>query len=209
MGHDVVVAPLMKIRPRHDVSIPELAYQAIAVTSANGIRALRRGHGLTSFRTLTVGPQSLTGGECCGLHGGGPWRRRQRPGRLYPRRLDPLGRSDPLSLRRGNGGRSRGAAQRPRALIATAPFFMMPCRPADASARRRRVIRGEIDAVLLYSPRTARIWRGLVEAAASRRHAATSQEFLPVTQCCRSPARGYGSSRREHRHERGCDAGPA
>ena len=59
MGHAVVMAPLLAIRPRQGVTIPGLPWQAIAVTSANGIRALPAGHGLTEFRTLTVGPQSL------------------------------------------------------------------------------------------------------------------------------------------------------
>ena len=74
MGHEVVMAPLMTIRPRDGVAIPDLRWQAIAVTSANGIRVLPTGHGLTPFRTLTVGPQSLKAAQAAGFtaeaHGG-------------------------------------------------------------------------------------------------------------------------------------------
>ena len=74
MGHEVVMAPLLTIRPRDGVAIPDLPWQAIAVTSANGIRALPPGHHLTSFRTLTVGPQSLKAARAAGFnaeaHGG-------------------------------------------------------------------------------------------------------------------------------------------
>ena len=45
MGHQVVMAPLMTIRPRAGVIIPDLPWQAVAVTSANGIRALPAGTG--------------------------------------------------------------------------------------------------------------------------------------------------------------------
>ena len=74
LGHTVVMAPLLEIRPRDRVTIPDLPWQAVAVTSANGIRALGTGHGLTSFRTLTVGPQSLKAATAAGFraeaHGG-------------------------------------------------------------------------------------------------------------------------------------------
>ena len=74
MGHQVVMTPLMTIRPRAGVAIPEQPWQAVAVTSANGIRALPEGHGLDEFRILTVGPQSLKTALARGLkaeaHGG-------------------------------------------------------------------------------------------------------------------------------------------
>jgi len=67
LGHTVVMAPLLEIRPRDGVTIPALPWQAIAVTSANGIRALPAHHQLTSFRTLTVGPQSLKAARAAGF----------------------------------------------------------------------------------------------------------------------------------------------
>ena len=98
MGHQVVMAPLMTIRPRAGVAIPDLPWQAVAVTSANGIRALPRSHGLDQFRILTVGPQSLKAAAASRIQGGGAWRRCERACRLHPHRTRSRGRADPLSF---------------------------------------------------------------------------------------------------------------
>ena len=39
MGHEVVMAPLLTIRPRDGVAIPDLPWQAVAVTSAGHLLA--------------------------------------------------------------------------------------------------------------------------------------------------------------------------
>ena len=39
-GHETVIAPLIEIVPRKHVPIPRLDFQAICITSANGIRSL-------------------------------------------------------------------------------------------------------------------------------------------------------------------------
>ena len=39
-GHDVIIAPLIKITPRAHVEVPDLPYQAVCLTSANAARHL-------------------------------------------------------------------------------------------------------------------------------------------------------------------------
>ena len=59
MGHEVVVAPLLEIVARAAVTFPKRKYQAICLTSANGVRVLKNIGGLKSIPVFAVGPQSM------------------------------------------------------------------------------------------------------------------------------------------------------
>lgn len=179
MGHEVVMAPLMTIRPRDGVAIPDLRWQAIAVTSANGIRALPTGQGLTSFRTLTVGPQSLKvalgAGFTAEAHGGDV----NGLAAFIRAELDP----DAGPILYLSGAETAGDLE---AQLKTCGF---DCRRVVLYDAAPAATLGEIaaaldaralDAVLLYSPRSAKIWRGLVEAAGLATKAA------PVSHLCLS-----------------------
>lgn len=164
MGHEVVMAPLLTIRPRDGVAIPNLRWQAIAVTSANGIRALPNAHGLTSFRTLTVGPQSLKAAQAAGFtaeaHGGDV----NGLATFIRAELDP--KAGPILYLSGAetagdlGGQLKAAGFDCRRVVLydAAPAETLGAIAGELDARA-------LDAVLLYSPRSAKIWRGLVEAA--------------------------------------------
>jgi uroporphyrinogen-III synthase len=164
MGHEVILAPLLTIRPREDVSIPDLHWQAIAVTSANGIRALPADHELHSFRTLTVGPQSLKAAQAAGFvaeaHGGDV----DGLAAFIHSELDP----DDGPILYLSGAETAGDLE---AQLAASGFDCIRVVLYDAvqaqglGAAEDALRTGGLDAVLLYSPRSARIWRGLVESA--------------------------------------------
>ncbi|MBC8036830.1 MAG: uroporphyrinogen-III synthase, partial [Rhizobiales bacterium] len=67
MGHRVILMPLLRIVPRPRAFIRKLPYQAIVITSANGIRALSGHTELKSIRMLTVGPQSMKAAKEAGF----------------------------------------------------------------------------------------------------------------------------------------------
>ena len=66
----------------------------------------------------------------------------------------------------------------------------MPHPPHSLGAVEGALREGGLDAVLLYSPRSARIWRGLVEAAGLADAGVEAQPPLPVAQCRSGPSRG-------------------
>ena len=177
MGHAVVMAPLLAIRPRDAVVIPDLNWQALAVTSANGIRALPRGHGLTQFRTLTVGPQSLKAAEAAGFtaeaHGGDV----NGLAAFIRDHLDP--KAGPILYLSGAETAGDLEAQLAAVGFDCRRVVLYDAAPAESLGAAGEALRqGGIDAVLLYSPRSAKIWRGLVEAAGLGPQAAQVSHLL-------------------------------
>jgi uroporphyrinogen-III synthase len=58
MGHEAVIVPLLEIVPRGDVILPDINFQAVCVSSANGLNAkvdVSRFHHIPFF---AIGPQS-------------------------------------------------------------------------------------------------------------------------------------------------------
>lgn len=164
MGHDVVMAPLMTIAPRQGVEMPSLPWQAIAVTSANGIRALPANHGLASFRTLTVGPQSLKAATAAGFaaeaHGGDV----NGLAAFIRQSLDPA--AGPILYLSGAETAGDLEGQIKSAGFDCRRVVLYDAVPASSlGALEDELRQGRLDAVLLYSPRSAKIWRALVEGA--------------------------------------------
>lgn len=164
MGHQVVMAPLLAIRPREGISIANLPWQAVAVTSANGIRALPGGHGLASFRTLTVGPQSLKAARGAGFnaeaHGGDV----NGLATFIRGNLDP--NSGPILYLSGAETAGDLEGQLTAAGFDCRRVVLYDAVPArNLGAAEALLRRGALDAVLLYSPRSARIWQRLAEEA--------------------------------------------
>lgn len=162
LGHDVVMAPLLTIRPRAGVEIPRLAWQAIAVTSANGIRALPAGHGLTPFRTIAVGPQSLKAARAAGFaaeaHGGDV----DGLAGFIREALSPA--AGPILYLSGAETAGDLAAQLGAAGFDCRRVVLYDAAPAGTLGTAGDALRkGAVDAVLLYSPRSAKIWRELVQ----------------------------------------------
>jgi uroporphyrinogen-III synthase len=176
MGHEVVMAPLMTIRTRSDVEIPARPWQAIAVTSANGIRALPETERLNTIRTLTVGPQSLKAALARGLpaesHGGDV----NGLAAFIRAELDP--KAGPVLYL--SGAETAGDLE---GQLAAAGFdchraVLYDAVPSDTLGAAEDALRqGSIDAVLLYSPRTAKLWLQRVAEAGLLHNAAHIRNF--------------------------------
>ena len=165
IGHEVTVVPLLAIVARPGVDIEPLPYQAIAVTSANAIRSLSGHHEVKSLRILTVGPQSLKAARAAGfktaeVHGGDV----DGMARYVRETLKPT--DGPILYLSGaettgdlHGQLIAAGFDCRRAIL----YDAVPACSLGAVAARLKS--GEIDAVLLYSPRSARIWCDLVAKA--------------------------------------------
>lgn len=161
LGHQAVALPLLKIVRRPDIRIPDRAYQAICVTSANAIRALGEPGRLKAVPLLMVGPQSLraardAGFAKCGAHGGDV----RGLSAFIVRELDPA-RGPILYL---SGAETSGDLE---GALGKAGFDVTRLVLYDAVAVTHAALPSlqEYNGVLLYSPRSARIWAALVVVA--------------------------------------------
>lgn len=153
-GHDVTLAPLIKIEPRTNVEFPDLPYQAVCLTSANAARHLPAGvsRDLSAF---VLGAQSAVaaigagfvhveakGGNVEGLAAN--MKKFLRPER------------GPILYVSGNetSGDLAGA-------LTASGFLVSKVITYDAVPQTLTLSAEEVamfDGVLLYSRRTARIW---------------------------------------------------
>lgn len=164
MGHEVVMAPLLTIAPRQDVEIPALPWQAVAVTSANGIRALPAGHGLTPFLTLTVGPQSLKAATAAGFTAEARGGDVNGLSAFIRQSFDPA--KGPILYLSGAETSGDLEGQLKAAHFDCRRVVLYDAVQASSLGAAEDVLRqGRLDAVLLYSPRSAKIWRTLVARA--------------------------------------------
>jgi uroporphyrinogen-III synthase len=164
LGHEVTLAPLLRIVAREGIDIPDLDYQLAVATSANGVRSLQANDHVKSIRILTVGPQSLKAAQESGFghaeaQGGDVARLAAYIIANFRPEAGPI-----LYL---SGAETAGDLQ---GNLQTAGFEVdrftlydaVPANSLGAAAEELRQQRA--DAVLLYSPRTARMWAALVDA---------------------------------------------
>jgi uroporphyrinogen-III synthase len=164
MGHEVIMAPLLRIVAREGIDIPDLDYQLAVATSANGIRSLHANDHVKSIRILTVGPQSLRaavdagfshaeaeGGDVAGLCA------------HIIAEFRPEG--GPILYLSGaqTAGDLQGTLQ--NAGFEVDRVTLYDARPAQTLGAAAPSLRHHgADGVLLYSPRSARIWAAMVDA---------------------------------------------
>jgi uroporphyrinogen-III synthase len=162
LGHSVIRAPLLEIVRRSKVEIPVAPYQAVALSSANAARAIA-GHPefprLASIPAFTVGEQSAAAARAAGFRnvcaeGGSA----AALAEALIARLKPadgpvlyLSGADVAGDLAGRLEQAGFVAKR-TILYEAIPVDSLPL-AADAAIRD-----GAAGAVLLYSPRTARIW---------------------------------------------------
>jgi uroporphyrinogen-III synthase len=173
MGHGVILMPLLRIVPRQPVFIRKLLYQAVVATSANGIRMLTGHDELKSIRMLTVGPQSLKAARDAGF------RKAEAHGGDLDGLVAHIGKSlqpsaGPILYLSGNEtagdleGQLKAAGFDCWRSIVYDAVQAKDMGSAETALRNRNA-----DAVLLYSPRSTRIWckivwdSGLIEQAAA------------------------------------------
>ncbi len=186
LGHQAVAEPLLTIEARRNVTLPDETPRAVLVTSANAVRAavatgiapgLRgvavftvgagsaraaRDAGFTSVQSADGDLQKLTTLVCATL----------RPGEGRLLYLSGATVSGDL------GGLLEARGYRVERMVL---YDALPATALSAPLRRQ-IAHGDIDAVLLYSPRTARIWRALVGRGELARQA------LPLRHVCLSRA---------------------
>ena len=178
LGHTAVIAPVLDIVPRLDVVIPHLPYQAICLTSANGLRCLAVDLD-QRIPVYTVGDQSASvarsrgflnveaeGGDVDGLV------------RHITSKLKPT--DGPLLYLSGaeTSGDLEGQLTKLGFAVTRVVTYHARARALDQYAAAIQ----SSDAVMLYSPRTAKLWFGeierlkLVKAAESLRYLCLSQQ---------------------------------
>jgi uroporphyrinogen-III synthase len=159
LGHEVSLSPLLEIVPRDDIDIPALRYQSVAVTSANALRCLDgdpRLDGLRHLPVWTVGPQSAAAARQAGFArvtetgGDGIGLARHIMDEARPE-------AGPILYLSGRDTASDFSGRLKRAGFAVTRVIVYEARPAVALASAA----AEAQGVLLYSPRSARLWLDL------------------------------------------------
>ena len=183
-GARVVSMPVIDIHFRDDVPVPPRRWQAVAITSANGARAIARRAdvgAITRALAVTVGPAStraaLQAGFVHVLQAAGDVAAliETVKSRLRPADGPVLYASGAVT--RGQLERHLGGAG-----FEVRRAVLYEARPAAALSAEARaaLVSDEIGTVALYSPRSARIWgdlvrqAGLAKRAARWRHACLS-----------------------------------
>lgn len=165
-GHEVWLEPLLEIRERSEAGIDLQGVQALVVTSRNGLRAFTHLCGRRDLPVYAVGPASATAARQAGFSevypGDGD---AEKLADLIMHELDPAagallhpaGRNvaGALSARLENAGYDLR-----RAVL----YDALPAR-AFSSATIALLRAGTLDAVLLFSPRTAETFTRLVVQA--------------------------------------------
>ena len=175
-GHAVLSSPLLSIRFREDADMPDRDWQAVAVTSANGARAIARHpmrERIVRAKAVTVGPASTKAARAAGfsdiLQAQGDV---EAVIRLIRERLDP----DAGPILYASGAVTRGDLE---GELSTSGFEVL--RAVLYEAVKVPLLSGEVrdflasgrrGTVALYSPRSAKIWAALAREAGLEAEAA-------------------------------------
>lgn len=184
LGHEVIAAPLLDIRFLDDVMLPDLIWQALLVTSANGVRALlaqekRLARALPrDLPVLAVGAASADAARAAGFlmvnEAGGDV---ISLAALVRERL--AAEAGPLLHVAGSvvAGDLKGALEAEGFRVERAVLYeaIVPDRLPDAA--QAALGAGMADGVLLYSPRTAETFVRLVRAAGCEASLAAVRAF--------------------------------
>lgn len=184
-GHIVLLEPLLRIEPAAGVSIPQKPYQAVLVTSANGVRALARLAGTANLKETPVLAVGEASGRAAAAAGFGTVRHAAGDlaalAALVSEQCQPDGGALLYAAGSVVSGDLRGLLQArgydvDRVVLYEAVSAETLSHETEISLRDHT-----IDGVLLYSPRSARIWgrvlerSGLAENAGSLVHFCLSQ----------------------------------
>jgi uroporphyrinogen-III synthase len=168
-GHEVIVEPLLKISFDRHATLPERSYQAVLVTSANGARGLVRCGAVAALAqtpVFAVGAASAQAARDAGFQtvssADGDLPALER---LVANRLKPA--NGPLLYAAG-----RTVSGDLKALLEGHGFEVDRSTLYEAVAAQRlsdavntSLVAGALDGVLLFSPRTARVWAELLMTA--------------------------------------------
>ena len=173
LGHMPVLIELITIVPRHDVVIPQRRYQVICLTSANGVRALSTINGLEKIPVIAVGEHSLAAAQKAGFENafakGG-----DVDGLCAYVKSAFIPHSGPLLYISGSETSGDLEGKLKAAGFVVDRIITYDAVPAKLAGHEKDV--SKADCVLLYSPRSAKIWAheieslGLAETASQINH---------------------------------------
>ncbi len=168
-GCHVLAAPMLKIRFRADVDVPALPFQAVAITSANGARALARLPAMARLKdavAVVVGPASERAAREAGFTRVLRARKGDVSGVIEAIRthLDPA--AGPVLYASGAITRGDLEGELARSGFSVSRAVLYEAVPATSLTPETRdhFSAGRPAWVTLFSPRTARIWADVVQA---------------------------------------------
>ncbi|MCP5083781.1 MAG: uroporphyrinogen-III synthase [Alphaproteobacteria bacterium] len=179
-GHSGLAAPMIRIANLPDVTLPKMEWQAILVTSANSIRALAvlaGGSDLTAVPVLAVGPASAHAATSAGFKSVSTAQGDlEALSELAVRQLDPA--KGPIFYPSGTiiSGDLKAHLERQGFSCTRLPLYEAVPASEFSVEVASDIQDGQADGVLLFSPRSARIWSkclanaDLTEAASSLTH---------------------------------------
>ncbi len=181
LGHTVSLEPLLRIDPLSEAAIADKPYQAVLVTSANAVRALAHrpeAARLSDTHVLAVGAASGRAAMAAGFT-----RVENAAGdltalsALVGKRCNPG--AGPLLYAAGRvvSGDLKGLLEAQGYEVDRAVLYDAVEVDALSPETVARLRDGGIDGVLLYSPRSARIWNRVVEQAALRENTTSLAHF--------------------------------
>lgn len=173
-GHTAVLAPLLKIVPRANVFVPPLDYQVICATSANALKHFQAADRLKILPLLAVGPQSLAAAQSMGFENAKACGGDVHGLAAYAAAsLDP--KNGPVLYL--SGAETSADLQ---ALLAAHGFAVERVIVYDAVAEAPDEIGPELaktEGVLLYSPRSARLWCDIIANSGLEKQAVLPMYF--------------------------------
>jgi uroporphyrinogen-III synthase len=174
MGHRAIASPLLAIHFLPDVVLPQGDWQALLVTSANGVRALAQHPDVARLRVVpvcAVGEASAAAARAAGFeHVRAATGDVEALSALVGRELKSDG--GPLLHVAGSvvAGDLKGALEAEGFRVERAVLYEAKVADYLPEAARAALVAEAVDGVLLYSPRTAATFAALIEAEGLEGH---------------------------------------
>jgi uroporphyrinogen-III synthase len=165
-GHQALIAPLLEIRFRDGPEISLDGVQAVLATSANGVRALARRTSRRDVPVFVVGPQSAAAARDLGFA-----HVRNADGDAIALAVAASRWASPASgaLLHAAGEQTKGglvAELRQKGFdVRSHTLYEAVAAGALPEAAAQALRNNQVDAVLLFSPRSARVFASCVDAA--------------------------------------------
>ena len=164
-GHEVLISPLLTISVHAGPMIDLLGIQAILATSANGVRTLSARISARDIPLFAVGPQTADEARAAGFS---TVRESNRAAEALAEAVSQWTTPDKGALLHASGtdgaGRLAGLLADKGFDVRTETLYAVSPAPLSQQALDA-ISAGTLDAVLLYSPRSARLFRDAVTGA--------------------------------------------
>jgi len=187
-GHQVSHFPLLEIKFHSNVELPEKFPQAVLITSANGARALGRHKKmpeLTNVPAITVGPASAKAAQEAGFENIAQTGRGDVFGLIEHVRQNLRPEDGPLLYASGTKTTGDLVGELQKSGFCVDRVVLYEAEPAkqlaeDICQMANGQGQDKLDGVLLFSPRTAKIWLSLTKGCVS------SDELAKIKYYCLS-----------------------